>query len=156
MAPREPFMGARASPIFRLPFVASADDVDALGHISNIAYVRWVQNVAGTHSEAVGYDLAAYRQVGSVFVVRRHEITYLQPALAGDAIELVTWIESWRGASSPRKTQIIRQRDGAELARCVTLWALVNEQTGRPTRTPAAMREAFAKEPRALDPLPIP
>ncbi len=142
-APDAPAM----SPRFRLDIVAAPDDIDELDHVSNIAYVRWVQRVAQAHSDAVGWDYQAYRDLGAVFVVRRHEVDYLRPALLGDPIALVTWIESWAGASSVRRTSIIRSTDQLELARAATTWALVSATTGRPVRIPPHLRDAFATLP---------
>ena len=136
---------------FTLEIVAAAEDVDELGHISNVCYVRWVQDVAKAHSSSVGWDYAAYVRAGAVFVVRRHEIEYVVPAYAGDAIRLVTWVQSWRGATCERRTRIERAADGRELARGVTQWVLVaapkaGETGGRPRRIPPDIVAAFAKK----------
>lgn len=132
---------------FSATWIAEAADVDELGHVSNIAYVRWVQDVAMQHSAAVGLDLAAYQRLGGVFVVRRHEIDYLVPALAGDSITLFTHVESWRGAASERKTRIVRDRDGVELARACTRWAYVSLTSGRPVRIRIEIQRAFGFAP---------
>jgi len=144
---KEPFKGVQLSPEFTGVLTASEDDVDVLNHINNIVYLRWVQDIASAHSRFVGWDFAEYEAIGSVWVVRRHNITYLQSALAGDEIEMVTWAEAIRGASFTRKTQIFRQKDGAELARCETLWAFINQKTGRPTRMPPALIADMKKQP---------
>jgi acyl-CoA thioester hydrolase len=127
----------------RATLTAQAADIDELGHVSNITYVRWVQDVATQHSAAVGLDLAAYQRLGGVFVVRRHEIDYLVPALVNDGIALLTHVESWKGASSVRKTRIVREVDGVELARACSTWAYVSIATGRPTRIPEDIQRAF-------------
>ena len=80
-----------APPRFRLEVVAEPGDIDRLGHVSNITYVRWIQEVAEAHSASVGWDHAAYVRLGAVFVVRRHEIDYRASALAGDRVVLTTW-----------------------------------------------------------------
>lgn len=135
--------------------VASAEDIDELHHVSNLVYVRWVQQVAEAHSSTVGYDHGAYRKMGAVFVVRRHEIDYLASAYHGDRILLATWVDSWKAASSVRMTTISRitRGDGTVgpapvvLARARTLWALINLDTGRPTRMPQELRDAFTALP---------
>ena len=124
---------------FHLDIVAAKEDIDELGHVSNVAYVRWVQEAARAHSEASGFGMAEYQKLGAVWVVRRHDIEYLLPAFAGDAIRLTTWVESWNAASAERRTRIVR--GGEELARATTLWVLV--ANGRPKRIPPEMRAAF-------------
>ena len=140
------------SPLFHLDIAAVSTDIDDLGHVSNLVYLRWVLEVAQGHSAALGYDMAAYRRLGAVFVVRRHEIDYLSSAYAGDRIRLTTWVESWKAVSSVRMTTISRitgsaEGDGevaVELARATTLWAMINLDSGKPQRIAAELRQAFA------------
>ncbi|HWM84673.1 MAG TPA: thioesterase family protein [Kofleriaceae bacterium] len=131
-------------PRFRRELVAQPADIDELGHVSNITYVRWLQLVATEHSAAGGWDQAAYRTLGAVFVVRRHEIDYRAPAYQGDRIQLCTWVEWWRTASTLRRTEITRLSDGALLASAATLWALVSFESGRPRRIPDELRRPFS------------
>jgi acyl-CoA thioester hydrolase len=138
-----------ASPEFRMEVVARPEDVDEQGHVSNLVYVRWVQDVARAHSDAVGYDLETYVHIGSTFVVRKHEVSYILPAFAGDRIALLTHVAWWRAAISERRTRIVRVADGKELGRAATLWAFVSIKNGRPRRIPAEIREAFRQPPRA-------
>jgi len=134
------------SPTFQLQIVAAPDDIDELGHVSNLVYLRFVQEAAKEHSRAVGWDHAAYVQLGAVFVVRRHEIEYLAPTYAGEELLITTWIEGWSAATSVRRTRIARGEN--EVARAVTLWAMVSTDSGRPRRIPPELRDAFAlKEP---------
>jgi acyl-CoA thioester hydrolase len=127
--------------------VAPSSDIDELQHVSNIAYVRWIQEVAKAHSAAVGLDHAGYVRLGAVFVVRRHDIEYLAPAYAGDAIRLTTWIAKWGAATSERRTRITREGDGRELVRATTVWAFISMETLRPKRIPPELCEAFARLP---------
>ena len=39
---------------FSIPITATAADIDELGHVSNLVYLRWVLDVAMAHSRAVG------------------------------------------------------------------------------------------------------
>ncbi len=136
-----------SAPEFTQSIVAAEQEIDEYGHVSNIAYVRWIQEVAKGHSHALGWDYPAYVRLGAVFVVRRHEVDYLAPAYAGDAVTLTTWIESWSAATCVRRTRITRASDGRELARAATTWALVSATTGRPTRIPPELRDAFGAPP---------
>lgn len=133
---------------FRMTVDVSDDDIDMLEHASNIAYVRWVQDVALAHSDEVGFDFAAYQELGAVFVVRRHEIDYLRPVLRGDRLELRTWIDSAFAAKCKRATSIVKLTgDGRELevARAMTTWGFIELATGRPTRIPESVRVAFGR-----------
>jgi acyl-CoA thioester hydrolase len=132
-----------AAPTFRLRFTVAEDDIDGLGHASNIAYVRWIQDAAVGHSTTVGLDLLAYQRMGAVFVVVRHEIDYLRSALRGDVIEARTWISSTMAAKCMRATELVRAGDGAVLAKSLTSWGFIDVATGRPRRIPEEVRSAF-------------
>jgi acyl-CoA thioester hydrolase len=106
-----------------------------------------VARAARAHADAVGYDYSAYRKLGAALVVRRHEIDYLHPAQAGDRVVLTTWVESWRTTSQVRRTTIARGEDGVELARALTVWALVDSQSGQPRKVPDELKAAFRKPP---------
>jgi acyl-CoA thioester hydrolase len=124
--------------------VAAPGDIDDLEHVSNLVYLRWVQEVAIAHSEAVGWSGARYRVAGAAFMVRRHELDYLASVREGQQVVLRTWIAWWRGASSERRTELVRAADGVVAARAVTLWAFVDLATGRPRRIPEDVHRAFA------------
>ena len=142
-----------ASPV-SFPYVhtitVAPEEIDDLGHASNIAYVRWIQDVALAHSASVGLDVAAYSKLGGVFFVRRQEVDYMRPVLRGDELEVRTWIDSAFAAKTKRATEIVRVDDPkVTVARAMTTWGFVEIATGRPTRIPDAIRLAFGF-PRAF------
>lgn len=116
-------------------------DIDELGHANNVVWVRWVNEAAIAHSRAVGLGPDVYFTLGVVWVVRRHDIEYLSPALEGEELTALTWVETLRGATSLRRTVI--QRDGKPLVRAATTWALIEAATGRPRRIPKEMMSRY-------------
>jgi acyl-CoA thioester hydrolase len=136
-------------PAHRFELHVSDQDIDELGHVSNIAYVRWIQDIAVAHSNAVGLDFATYMELGAVFVVRRHEIDYLRPVLRGDRLEVRTWIDSASAAKAMRATEIVRLEASGEtrVLRALTTWGYVDASSGRPTRIPDRVRVAFGHSP---------
>lgn len=127
---------------FAIPINPAPADIDELGHVSNLVYLRWVQDVAMAHSRALGWDWARYRALGAVFVVRRHEIDYVAQVALGDTLRAETWVDSWRAASCIRKTELLR--DGKIVARAATTWALIGLASGRPQRIPDELAALFA------------
>lgn len=126
---------------FSIPIVARTADIDDVGHVSNIVYLRWVQDVATAHSHAVGWDMARYRELGAVFIVRRHEIDYVAQVRAGDELVAETWVEDWRLASCIRRTEL--RRGEQVVARAATTWALISLASGRPQKIPDELRALF-------------
>src|SRR4029079_15216346 len=126
---------------FAIPIHPVPDDIDELGHGSNLVYLRWVGEVAMAHSRARGWDYAHYRALGAVFMVRRHEIDYVAQVTLGQELRGETWVDSWRAASCIRKTKLLR--DGAVVARAATTWAMIGLASGRPQRIPEQLLAAF-------------
>ncbi len=126
---------------FRFPITPVAADIDELGHVSNQVYLRWVLEAATAHSSARGWDLAAYQRLGSVWVVRRHELDYLGQVTLGQAIVAETWVDSWKGASCVRKTELVRGEQ--VVLRAATTWAFMSLASGRPQRIPEQLLAAF-------------
>lgn len=143
----------RRSPSFVQEIVVAPEEIDELGHVSNIEYVRWIQEVAKAHSRAVGWTKERYDAAKCVWVVRRHEVEYVWPSYVGERIRLETWVENWRGVSSGRRTQITRADDGKEIVRANTLWVLVSTVSLKPIRIFGEMHDEFVREP-GPDPTP--
>jgi len=124
-------------------FSVQQTDIDELGHANNVVWVRWVNEAAIAHSRSVGLGPDVYFSMRVLWVVRRHEIDYLLPALPGESLEALTWVATLRGATSLRRTVFRRTIDGKVLARAATTWALVDFATGRPRRVPAEMMARY-------------
>jgi len=126
---------------FAIPITPAAADIDELGHVSNLVYLRWVMEVAMAHSRARGWDWARYRALGAAFMVRRHEIDYVAQVTLGEQLRAETWVDSWRLASCIRKTELLR--DGKVVARAATTWAMIGLTSGRPQKIPEEMVALF-------------
>jgi acyl-CoA thioester hydrolase len=126
---------------FELPLLPQPADIDDVGHVSNIVYVRWLQDIAIAHSNFHGWDWQRYRAFGGVFVVKRHEIDYGVSVKLGDAVLGRTWIESMKAVSCIRRTEILLAGKAAVTA--ATTWVMVNYETGRPQRIPAEIQQLF-------------
>ena len=119
----------------------SPADIDAQQHVNNTVYLRWVQEAATAHWEALA---PAEAQAAIGWVVLRHEIDYKTPALLGDKILLRTWVGKATRATFERFTEIRRNTDGELLSEARTLWVPISAQTGRPTRVSPEVRAQFS------------
>jgi acyl-CoA thioester hydrolase len=133
---------ARMPERFAIEITPQPADIDELGHVSNLVYLRWVLDVAMAHTRALGWDYAQYRELGAVFMVRRHEIDYVAQVTLGQTLRAETWVDSWRAASCIRKTEL--RRDGVVVARAATTWAMIGLASGRPQRIPGELTALFA------------
>ncbi len=116
----------------------SPADIDQMGHVNNVVYVRWVQEVAESHWYSAAKEGYTEKYL---WVVLRHEIDYLKPALAGDDLMGETWIETLEGARSIRIVEI--KRGDKVIAKARTTWVMLDGKTGRPARVPKDMQEQF-------------
>ena len=132
-----------ANAIFRRERTVRDEDVDQLGHVNNAVWVQFVVELADAHSTANGLGWKVYRELGGMWIVRRHEIDYIQPATLGEQLVEETWIVSIRGARCERRCRFTRASDGAVVLRSVTQWAFVDTKTHRPRRVLPQVSGAF-------------
>lgn len=121
----------------------SAEEIDVLGHANNVVYVDWMQAAAVAHSAALGWPTERYRRLGIGWVVRSHQIEYLQPAYAGQQIVVRTWVAQMKKVTSLRRYRIFRLPDETLLAEAQTNWAFISYANGQLFRIPAEIAAAF-------------
>jgi len=123
-------------------FTIPADAIDENGHVNNVAYVQWMQDVAVEHYEYIG-GVSPMREANAIWVVREHRIEYLLPAFAGEEIEIKTWVENVRRVRSLRKYEFVRKSDDKVLVKGETDWVFVDAKTGRPLAIPETVSKIF-------------
>ncbi len=126
---------------FELPIAIKAEDIDVLGHVNNVVYLRWVQDAAVAHWDRLA---TPEMKAEALWVAVRHEIDYKRPAMPGDAIVAVTWVGPAGRRLFERNTEILRATDRKLLARARTLWCPVDPQTLRAIDLGPATRERFS------------
>lgn len=131
------------SGIYQHKILVSDDVLDNNNHVNNVIYVQWMQDAAIAHATSVG-GTTATEAAGATWVARSHQITYMQPAFAGDHICLMTWISTFRKARSLRKYKFLRLGDDTVLAIGATEWVFVDMATGRPRTIPGTVSSRFS------------
>ena len=127
---------------FSHEFVVDETTIDDNGHVNNVVYVQWMQDVAILHSAACGGTAVTQAQ-GCSWIVRAHQIDYLAPAFAGEAITATTWVADFRKVRSLRKYCFHRKIDGKMLARGQTEWVFVDQSSGRPRAIPCEVSSCY-------------
>ena len=119
-------------------FTVAAGDIDQQGHVNNVRYVQWIQDVAVAHWR----DAATPEQLAGVtWVVLRHEIDYLRPAFEGEELAARTWVGKASAARSERFTEV--RRGGEVLVRAKSIWCALDSKTFRPRRIDDRIKEKF-------------
>ena len=117
------------------------EDFDELGHVNNVVYLRWVQDVATAHWRAAA---TADQQARYAWVAHRHEIDYKAPGLPGEGIIASTWVGSAEAVRFERFVEILRASDRKLLAAARTVWVPIARTTGRVTRVDDSVRSVFS------------
>lgn len=122
--------------------VIPSEVIDAYGHVNNVIYVQWMQDVAIQHTRFVGGDKLA-DEAGIMWVVKTHEVEYLRQAFEGEALSVETFIENAERATSVRRTTFTRVEDQKVVARGRTQWVCLDKASGRPRAIPDIVLHAY-------------
>jgi acyl-CoA thioester hydrolase len=127
--------------IYELEIEVRAADIDQLGHVNNVVYLRYVQEAAIAHwtNSASKEDQQKY-----LWVVTRHEIDYKRPAFEQDILVAKTWVGAAKNGLFERFTDLQRKEDAKVIARARTIWCPIDPKTMRPTEVSESVYEHFS------------
>jgi acyl-CoA thioester hydrolase len=125
---------------FHLDFTPTASDIDENGHVNNVVYLGWMQDLATGHWAA---RLPVEEQSKWAWVALRHELDYRRALLPHEAATAVTWIGERRGPRMDRYYRIDGP-DGEMCAQGKSEWCLIDAVTRRPVRVPEWMETMFS------------
>lgn len=127
--------------VFQRAFEPEPSDFDANGHVNNVVYLAWAQDLAIAHWRA---RAPAEDQAQWAWVALRHEIDYRRPLKPGETALGRTWTAE--AADGPRFDRYVRidGPDGAMCAQVRTVWCLIEAGSGRPRRVSERLAGLFA------------
>ncbi|MEH6407359.1 MAG: thioesterase family protein [Leeuwenhoekiella sp.] len=128
------------SQLFEINLTIPADAIDQMGHVNNVKYLQWMQDVAQAHWL---HETTEDIQKQYAWVALEHHIKYHNPSFVNEPIILKTWVESFEGVKSIRNTEIVRAVDQKVLVSAVTHWCLLRMPEGRPTRIPKIISDLY-------------
>jgi acyl-CoA thioesterase FadM len=165
--------------IYRVRF----DESTPSGLARTSALLRYAQDVAWAHSEALGFDRAWYAERGLAWLVRAAEVAVLAPIPLGSSLEVVTSVTGHRRVWARRRAEIRNEGADGGSGEALVAWVhtdwvlidgrgritrvpdvfgttfpapLVNDALGRvavPAAPPSAARQRFRVRPHELDPM---
>lgn len=125
---------------FKLNIEPKATDFDAMGHVNNVVYLQWVQDVAEAHWKSVSGKNDS--QI-NVWVALRHEIDYKREIKPNEKITAETWVKSMDGVKSERMTRIYNPETDQTKAEARTIWCLLDAKSKRPKRISEEMKQNY-------------
>jgi acyl-CoA thioester hydrolase len=137
------------STIFDLRITVQPEHIDVLGHVNNVMYIQWMQDVAAAHIETLGLGLAEYLELKHAMVAVEHHVQYRKAALEGEEVILRTWLDDINALYSFRQYVFYRPKDQSILFVGNTKWACIEITTGRPKRMSPSFTHAY--QPIGLD-----
>ncbi len=124
--------------------VAAKADIDELGHVNNAVYLIWAQEIATAHWRALASETLL---TSFVWVALRHEIDYRDQILAGDSVEIRTWLGRSAGPRYARHVDIRKTGASRFSANVLTDWCLVDAKSRKPKRVGPEIFDLFGLPP---------
>ncbi len=126
---------------YKIEIQVKSSDIDQLGHVNNVVYVKWTQEIAVAH----WYASATEEQNETLlWVVRKHEIEYKRPAFIQDIIIARTWVGKTVHRFFERHTDFHLKSNGKLLSKVTTLWAPVDLSTKKRVSVSSDVYEMFS------------
>ena len=123
---------------FSHSFKVSAADIDVQNHVNNVAYVKWIQDVAVAHWFSVTDEITREKLT---WMLTRHEIDYKKQTFENEEVTVTTWVGDATRITWERFTEIKRGAD--LLCKARSIWCLIDRETLKPTRITPKLKDLF-------------
>ena len=107
----------------------NAHDIDFNGILSPTGYMRYLQDTAYCQMEQDGPSYDELFDRGLAFIISRIRILFFEPVRTHEIVTASTWSCGGRAASFFRCYGM--ERDGVEIARAKSIWALYDFKNGK-------------------------
>lgn len=134
-------MNPESVEIYEKEYVVQPADIDMLGHVNNVVYLQWVQDIA---TEAWNATATTEQKEKLFWVVAKHEIEYKRPAFEAEELIIRTWVGRAGETLFTRFTDVVRKKDGKLVVKAMTYWAPIDPRTMRPVKPGDDIYHLFA------------
>lgn len=141
------------STLFDLKQTVEAQHLDVLGHVNNVVYMQWMQDVAIAHADSLGLGLKEYIELKHAMVAVEHHVQYRKAAFLNDEIVLRTWLDDINALYLSRQYVFYRPKDQSIVFVGQTKWACVEIATGKPKRLSPTFTYAYQPIKANIEPL---
>lgn len=126
--------------VFRRAFEPLSQHIDANGHVNNVVYLDWAQQLAIAHWNS---RAPADERTRWAWIAIRHEVDYRRALVLEETASGYTWVSDT--AEGPRFERFVRidGPDGQMCAQVRTVWVLIEQAARRPRRVPDWMVGMF-------------
>ncbi|MGB0386490.1 MAG: acyl-[acyl-carrier-protein] thioesterase [Ardenticatenaceae bacterium] len=127
-----------AAPRTSLPLHVRSYEVRPDRRAGNVAFLNWFEEAAFANSVELGFDIDRFAELGYFWIMRESDLEIIERPYFNERILVTTWIADLRRVKAYHQYEAHRA-DGTLLARCNTLWILLDLNTMRPQRIPNIM-----------------
>ena len=117
-------------------------EIDSGQHVSNIAYIQWMEVGRLKLLEEVGLPVHEIKSTGFVPALIRTEIHYKKPLFLGDEVRVVLWISELKNASATMRFEFYNQLDDI-VAEGEQVGLFIKVDSQRPHKLSASDRARF-------------
>ena len=128
-----------AAPRTTLPLHVRSYEVRPDRRAGNVAFLNWFEEAAFANSVQLGFDIERFAQLGYFWVMRESDLEIIERPFFNERILITTWIADLQRVKAYHQYEA-RRENGQLLARCNTLWVLLDVKAMRPRRIPEVMR----------------
>lgn len=143
------------SSVFDLRIKVKPEHIDVLGHVNNVVYVQWMQDVASAHIETLSVGLDQYLEMKHAMVAVEHHVQYRKAAMLDDDVILRTWLYEINALYSFRQYAFFNAKDQSLLFTGNTKWACIEIASGRPKRMSPTFIQAYQPINSEIDPFDL-
>jgi len=143
------------SSVFDLKIKVKPEHIDILGHVNNVVYVQWMQDVASAHIETLGVGLDQYLEMKHAMVAVEHHVQYRKAAMLDDDVILRTWLYEINALYSFRQYAFFNAKDNSLLFTGNTKWACIEIASGCPKRMSPTFIQAYQPIDPEIDPFDL-
>lgn len=119
---------------------AAADEIDRYGHVNNVVYLKWLDECAWAHAEALYLGTAEIARTGQGMAVRSVDLDYRASVRLNEQVMVRTWITGIDGRfTGHRHFEVITSTTTALIG--TIGYVMLDLASLRPTRMRQSFRE---------------
>jgi acyl-CoA thioester hydrolase len=120
------------------------EHIDHYGHVNNVAYIAQIEQVAWSHSNALGISIDNFRSLDRAMVVQSHNVRYILPCHLNNKVLCATWVtQIKKRLTLKRKFQYICETREKIVFEAETTFVSVALTSGRPARMPLELYDLY-------------
>jgi acyl-CoA thioester hydrolase len=127
-------------------------DIDYAGHVSNIAYLRWFEDMRSMLFDKY-FPLQMFMDEGKTPVIASHYVQYKRPIKLFDKPHAVMWISEVANASMFLNAEVTVR--GQVVTAVEHVGVFIDLKTGKPIRMPEICVRLFREASEPLPALPV-